>query len=163
VKHLRAVPFQILFLFSSWELLFPGRVEALQMHPPSEGLLVHQITHFLFALSMGVFIYWLRQRALIQKAPWRSIQYSAFFFIIWNINDMIIHHLDNSAALFERAGVSAWRGWIQSAEASDWLTGLYYLGKMDHLLCVPAVVFLYIGLKKLLDEVRLSHSPEVGS
>jgi hypothetical protein len=151
----------MLFLLVCGELLFAGRVEALQMHPPSEGPLVHQITHFLFAFSMGILIFWLRQRALVQKPAWRNIQYSALFLIIWNINDMIVHYLDDSVALFQTVGIGAWHGWILPMQASDWLTVFYYLGKMDHLFCVPAIIFLYIGLKQLLNEARHSSLPEI--
>lgn len=159
MKRFGAVSIHILLLLACWDLLFSSRVEALQMHPSTEGPLVHQITHFLFALSMGVFIYWLRQRGLVKKRAWRNIQFSAFFFIIWNINDMLVHYMDDGPALFETVGMGAWGGWIQPARASNWLTILYYVGKMDHLLCLPAIVFLYVGLRQLLDEGRRS-SPE---
>jgi len=33
--------------------------------------------------------------------------------------------------------------------AESWIDYFYFLLKMDHLLCVPALIFLYIGLKRI--------------
>ena len=41
---------------------------------------------------------------------------------------------------------------VSAPEGSEWLEYLYYLAKLDHLLCVPAMVLLYIALKKILKE-----------
>jgi hypothetical protein len=35
-----------------------------------------------------------------------------------------------------------------------WLSTVYYLAKLDHLLCVPAMIFLMLGLRHMLKEVR---------
>jgi hypothetical protein len=34
------------------------------------------------------------------------------------------------------------------------VTVVYYLVKFDHVLCVPAIVLLYIGLHRLLQQAR---------
>ena len=39
---------------------------------------------------------------------------------------------------------------VESIQGQDSLPILYYLLKLDHLLCVPAMFFLYYGLKTIL-------------
>ena len=39
----------------------------------------------------------------------------------------------------------------------------YYIAKLDHLLCVPALIFLYIGLKRLLESGRPESAGNVPS
>ena len=41
---------------------------------------------------------------------------------------------------------------ITTAPGYDWLALVYYLAKLDHLLCVPALFMLFMGLRRLLRE-----------
>jgi len=50
---------------------------ATQAHNAPEGLYAHQLAHVFFIISMGVLIYWLRERKLVQAVGWRYIQYAA--------------------------------------------------------------------------------------
>jgi len=56
-----------------------------QAHSAPEGLYAHQLAHIFFTVSMGVLIYWLRERQLVQSLGWRYIQYAPLFFILWNL------------------------------------------------------------------------------
>ena len=47
--------------------------------------------------------------------------------------------------------LNPWTIQITDTFGSDLLKVLYYVAKLDHLLCVPAIVFLYLGLKRLLE------------
>ena len=58
---------------------------ATQGHGAPEGLFAHQLAHIFFIISMAVLTYWLRERKLVQAVGWRYIQYSALFFILWNV------------------------------------------------------------------------------
>ena len=40
------------------------------------------------------------------------------------------------------------------------LAWLYYLLKLDHLLCVPAMCFLFVGLRRLLKSAPLEGGPQ---
>ena len=139
-------------LWSAW-LLF-GLTDiagATQVHSQPEGLYAHQIAHLFFAFSMGILIYWLRDRQLVREKGWRLVQYAALFFILWNIDTIVVHYLDAREDMFQIVNHGrSWRAQIQSVNGSSARTALYYFLKMDHLLCVPAVVFLYAGLRQLL-------------
>ncbi len=124
------------------------------MHLAPEGLYIHQMGHILLSFSMGILIYWLRERRLVQAAGWRYIQYAAVFFILWNIDSMVAHYFDERNDIFERIDAGTWHGYVHLTH-EDWeLALMYYLAKMDHLLALPAMVFLYAGLRRLLEQAR---------
>ena len=145
-----------LFLF----LAFPGRAAATQVHPAEEGVYVHQLGHFFFIISMGILIYWLRRRGLTRESGWRFIQYSAFFFILWNLDAVIVHYLEDVRDVFEVQGSGQWNLWVHEVYGHSTLSLLYYICRMDHLLCVPAVILFYIGLSHLLKHTGTNGLPE---
>lgn len=133
-------------------LLFPGTAAATQVHPPEEGVWVHQLGHVAFILSMAALIYWLRQRKLNRMSGWRYIQFSALFGILWNIDAIVVHYIEDMEDIFEFVDVGELDRWIHVVGGHDYLSLLYYFGRMDHLLCVPTILFLYLGLKHLLHD-----------
>jgi hypothetical protein len=137
-------------------LVFPEPAAATQVHVPSEGLYVHQIAHLFFALAMAILLYWLRERQLVKQRGWRLIQLAAFFFILWNIDAFAVHILDDRSDLFTTIDKGTWHESIQFDRNIELLAILYYLGKMDHLLCVPAMILLYLGLRSLLEDAEQS-------
>ena len=122
---------------------------ATQTHGEPEGLFVHQMAHLFFVFSMGLLIYWLRQRNLVQQKGWRYIQYSALLFILWNIDTFGVHLLDEQVDLIQIRQLDAWHLQIDTAARYRHLGFIYYIAKLDHLLCVPALLCLYLGLKRL--------------
>jgi hypothetical protein len=133
----------------------PGQALATQAHGAPEGIIAHQLAHIFFIVSMGVLIFWLRERDLVRQAGWRYIQYAALFLAIWNVDTFTVHLLDEQLALVTVERLGVWRIRISTAVGTPWLGRLYYLAKLDHLLCVPALLFLYIGLKKLRGQKEL--------
>ena len=131
-------------------VLLPNTVLATQGHGGIEGVYVHQLAHLFFILSMGILIYWLRERGLVAEKGWRYIQYAAFFFILWNIDTVLVHALDDQFKIIEVQRIGRWQIHLIDHFDSAALRTVYYLAKLDHLLCVPALVFLYLGLKRLL-------------
>lgn len=127
-------------------------VWATQTHGEPEGLFVHQMAHLFFIFSMGLLIYWLRQRNLAKLKAWRYIQYSAMLFILWNIDTFGVHLLDEHADLVQIQRLDNWHLKINTAGGYGCLGFIYYIGKLDHLLCVPALLYLYLGLKRLYCE-----------
>ena len=126
---------------------------ATQAHSAPEGLYAHQLAHIFFIVSMGVLIYWLRARQLVKMVGWRHIQYAALFFILWNMDAFCVHLLEEQIALVEVQRLDGWQIRISSPPNAGLPYGwLYYAAKLDHLLCVPALLFLYSGLKRLLNE-----------
>ncbi|MFO8082937.1 MAG: hypothetical protein R6U27_01305 [Desulfobacterales bacterium] len=132
-------------------LLLPDMTMATQAHGDPEGIYAHQLAHLFFMLSMVIFIYWLRQRNLIAKSGWRYIQYAAFCFILWNIS-VILVHLSDEQTMWVRVQQVDTRHIQVLSSLGSWMEAIYYLAKMDHLICVPALLFLFFGLKKLADE-----------
>ena len=128
----------------------PEQVLATQGHGGIEGVYAHQIAHIFFLISMGVLIYWLRQRGLVLESGWRYIQYAAFFLILWNLDTILVHALDDQFRLIATERIDTWHIRITDQENRLFLKLVYYMAKLDHLLCVPAIVCLYIGLRRLL-------------
>ena len=142
-------------------LLFTEPAFATQAHSAPEGLYAHQLAHIFFIFSMGVLIYWLRARQLVQSDGWRYIQYAALFFILWNLDAFFVHLLEEQLAVLNVQRISFWKININAASQSKALVWLYYAAKLDHLLCVPALLFLYFGLRRLLKETETTSSRTV--
>ena len=142
----------LLFLLAllSAHLLLPQASLATQAHGEPEGILAHQLAHLFFIVSMGVLIYWLRERRLVVDKAWRWIQYSALFFILWNVDTFIAHLLDEQLRLVKVTRIGLWDIHIDTKGAPPWLGWLYYILKLDHLLCVPALAFLLGGLRRVV-------------
>lgn len=122
---------------------------ATQTHGQPEGLVVHQLAHLFFIISMGILEFWLRKRNLVQDKGWRFIHLSAVFFLLWNLDAMLVHFLEEQVHLLQTGGLSLWKQTITTPEGFAGLGVLYYLAKFDHLLCVPAMFFLFYGLRTL--------------
>jgi hypothetical protein len=135
-------------------LLLAQPALATQAHSAPEGLYAHQLAHIFFTVSMGVLIYWLRERQLVQSVGWRYIQYAALFFILWNLDAFSVHLLDEQLAIIDVRRIDPWKIGLSAANDSKTLIWLYYVAKLDHLLCVPALLFLYFGLRRLLRETE---------
>lgn len=139
--------FLITGIFIKNILFDPAFAFATQSHSDPEGLYVHQFSHLFFVFSMGILIFWLRLRNLIHEKGWRYIQYSAFLFIFWTIDAFTVHFLDEQYKWIQVTRLDLWN--IKIDAQFSFISWLYYIVKLDHILCVPAMIFLYLGLKKL--------------
>jgi len=128
-------------------LLAADTALATQTHGQPEGLYVHQMAHIFFIISMGSLEFWLRQRNLTREKGWKYIQLSAVLFMLWNINAAVVHFMDEHLSLLGIAKIDFWHMQIEIIPGQEGLALLYYVLKLDHLLCVPAMFFLYYGLK----------------
>lgn len=147
----------LFFLALCWLVIFaPNPALATQGHGGIEGVYAHQIAHLFFIISMGGLIYWLRQRGLVRERGWQLIRLSAFFFILWNLDAFLVHFLDDQMEIIQVHRIGLWQIRLTDLYNSDILKRFYYFAKLDHLLCVPAIVFLYLGLKRLVKEQRLN-------
>jgi hypothetical protein len=128
----------------------------LQSHAtPEEGFYSHQLGHLFFILSMVVFAFWLQKTRLVRSRGWRLLQISCFFFILWNLDAVIGHEIElwlSESRQFMPAG----RGTLK-AGSGILIPTLYFLLKLDHFLCVPAMILLLLGLRRLAAD-----SPEQG-
>jgi hypothetical protein len=126
---------------------------ATQTHGGLEGLFVHQMAHLFFMFSMGFLIFWLRKWHLTLSLSWRYIQYAAFFFIVWNLDTVVSHWMLEQSGLIKIRNLPPMQIQIVPMEGRSWLATAYYITKLDHLFCVPALVFLFLGLRRLLSTV----------
>ncbi|MBI5551225.1 MAG: hypothetical protein HY911_06920 [Desulfobacterales bacterium] len=130
----------------------PSAAWAIQAHGGVEGVYVHQMAHLFFAFSMGLLIYWLRRRRLVSLKGWRYIQYAALWFIAWNGDAFLGHWLEEQSGLMDSQRIGLMHISLNMAQGFEWLAPVYYLVKLDHLLCVPAMLCLFLGLRRLLRE-----------
>jgi hypothetical protein len=130
----------------------PLEASAIQLHTSSEGIITHQVGHLFFLFSMVALIFTITGKGLNTQKGWRLIQYSAFFFIVWNLDVLAAHFLDNQMRLVEIENLSWDRIRINVQNGSVGLAWIYYFLKLDHLLCVPAMLLLYRGLSRLVKE-----------
>jgi hypothetical protein len=134
---------------------------ATQAHGDPEGIYVHQLAHLFFMLSMVILIYWLRQRKLVGQTGWKFLQYAAVFFILWNASVMLVHFLDEQARLVTVENITTWQIRVSSS-MGRWAEITYCIAKLDHLICVPALLFLFLGLRKLVTETKKSPEEKIG-
>ena len=135
-------------------ILLPVDGYATQLHASSEGIITHQVGHLFFLFSMVVLIFTVTGKGLDQQKGWRLIQYSAFFFILWNLDAITAHFFDNQILAVKIENISLTKMKIVTSNNSPLLAWFYYVLKLDHLLCVPAMLFLYKGLSNLVEEQR---------
>lgn len=138
----------------------PVPAHATQAHGGIEGVVVHQMAHIVFLVAMALLIYWLRQHELTDNPGWQRIQYAAVFFLLWNINAFVVHLLEEQVDILDLAQIGPWQLKVQAQPAFEWAAWLYYVVKLDHLLCVPAMICLYSGLKRLLKVQPSAAQPE---
>jgi hypothetical protein len=145
----------LLFLILTFFLPVADLALATQARGNPEGIYAHQLAHLFFMLSMVILIYRLRKRKLIRYTGWSYIQYAAFFFILWNVNVMLVHFLDEQAMLVTVERISTWQIRVSSS-LGKWTEITYYVARLDHLICVPAFLFLLLGLKRLIADTETS-------
>lgn len=142
----RTLPFLVATFLWLFLLGAGDRVLALQVHPEPEGLYSHQIAHLFFILSMAILVFWLRKRGLVAEAGWRLIQWGCIMFIVWNAGAFVGHAIE--AQMAEEAFVG--KGWSRALLVQNAISpGIYLFLKMDHLSCFPAILLLYLGLRKI--------------
>jgi hypothetical protein len=93
-------------------------------------------------------------KGLDQHRGWRLIQISAFFFILWNLDVVVAHFLDNQIHIVRLENISLEQVRVATDNGSRILAWTYYVLKLDHLLCVPAMILFYKGLSSLVAERR---------
>lgn len=135
-------------------ILRPQDGYATQLHASSEGIITHQIGHLFFLFSMVVLIFTVTGKGLHKQKGWRLIQYAAFFFILWNLDAITAHFFDNQIHAVKIENISIGKMKLVTSNDSYVLAWFYYILKLDHLLCVPAMLFLYQGLSNLVDDQR---------
>ncbi|MFH1155123.1 MAG: hypothetical protein V1793_15025 [Pseudomonadota bacterium] len=140
-----------LILIGMFCILDSQAAYATQMHSNSEGIIVHQLGHMFFLVSMAILIFTINGKELNREKGWKLLQYSAFLFILWNLDAALAHFLDNQINAVTVTMTDNWQTTITARNSSRFLAVAYYILKLDHLLCVPAIVLFYKGLCQILE------------
>jgi len=136
----------------SWTILSPDPAFATCDYGRIEGVHTHQLAHIFFIISMGILIYRLRIKKPHLSSGWKFIQYSALFFILWSLDAFAVHFLNEQFYIIQVKTIGPWQIKINDCFDNNLLKVFYYLARMDYLLFMPAFIFLYYGLKRLLKE-----------
>ena len=136
----------------SWTILCPDPALATCDYGRPEGVHTHQLAHIFFIISMGILIYRLRGKKPNLSSGWKFIQYSAIFFILWSLDAFAVHFMDEQFNIIQIKTIGLWQIKINDCFDNNLLKVFYYLARMDYLLFIPAVFFLYYGLMRLLKE-----------
>lgn len=127
--------------------VFPSPALALQTHAAPEGLYAHQIGHVFFAIAMFGFALRIWRSRLRKEQSWRLMFVGAVLFALWNGWAFLGHIV---TMLIPQADFSRGSDGLKSILAlHSPVDVIYYLLKMDHLLCIPAMVFIYLALKRM--------------
>jgi hypothetical protein len=146
-KHMKSSTDKVVAAFVIGLFLsVPDPVLAFQSHTGYEGLCVHQLAHVFFAVTMGILAYWLQANRFTDQRGWRLVQISCLLFIIWNMDAFFGHWVEHRIPDGSLIGPPDWTQRIYVNV--DWVTA-YYVLKMDHLWCVPAIVCLFAGIRLL--------------
>ena len=121
-------------------LISTSEAYAAQSHNIAEGLCVHQVAHALFAIAMLSLIVRLQLTKAVKDRGWRYIQIAAFFFLLWNLDNILVHWMAELIpdSLFHGSP----HNWSQRLELTNWTARLFYWGRLDWLLSVPALFYL---------------------
>jgi hypothetical protein len=144
----------LISLIPVWLLVLPAPAFAIQLHTGNAGIIAHQIGHLFFLFAMVALMFTINSQGLIRQKGWRQIQYGALFFIFWNLDTLVAHFLDNQIEVVRIETLSISKMAIVTQSDSQLLAVIYYFLKMDHLWCVPAMIFLFMGLDNLLKAQR---------
>jgi len=120
---------------------------AIQSHPTPEGLYVHQIAHVCFIVSMAFLAYWLEINRFTAQKGWRYIQIAAILFLCWNIIAVSGHWVEERVPKELFVGEPDWSQRLVLGQ-NKW-ADVFYILKLDHLVSVPAIIFLFRGIKHL--------------
>ena len=132
-------------------LVMPDAAWALQAHGPPEGIYIHQMAHIFFFGSL-LYLYRDLNYTSIRDGGWRYLRWFCLLMLVWNIVAFIGHavtyylapeHIANAGSFFHSRLLGPMTGGKT----------LFYITRFDHLLAVPALFFLYLGLRTLYAQV----------
>ncbi|MBW1635467.1 MAG: hypothetical protein JRC87_05705 [Deltaproteobacteria bacterium] len=126
-------------------ILLPGQSMALQTHGAPEGMYVHQMAHILYMAAMG-YLYWDTKRSTFPGRGWIYLRIFCFFTILWNFLAIMGHAATQHLHPGDFTHVN---GYLFSKVNMPltFVKFIYYTAKLDHLLAVPSMFFLYMSLR----------------
>lgn len=140
-------------------LALTGDAWALQTHNGAEGVVVHQFAHIQYMGALG-YLLWDIRRSAFTGIGWLYLQRFCWLMMLWNGIAFIGHFaqfaLPNEAISTEDGYLSALL--LLPFSFGKWI---YYITALDHLLCTPALFFLFLAMRSFYRSV-LRESGEGG-
>jgi hypothetical protein len=101
---------------------------------------------------MVLLVYWLEKNRFVEEKCWRRIQIACLLLILWNIvafaGHIVAKHVDPALIVGESGSI----GQRILFQQSPWAR-YYYVLHLDHLLCVPAMLGLFLGIRSLCRQI----------
>lgn len=134
---------------------------AVQPHGEAEGPVVHLMAHLLLFVALLLWLYVLHTRPPDTGLSWRSLKLSLLFFLLWDMDHLFIHWFAGGMYPDIRdAGVSLVGDYFVGPRTL--LTLLYYMGRFDHLLCVPGLWFFTSALRDFSEVIEKRRQSRAG-
>lgn len=145
------LPWVVGFLLGS--MIFPSPALAFIPHwDPKEAFFIRQFSYLFFMVAMIFFIYELKLERLPHHRGFRLLTWASVFFALWNfdcfIGQWIALHFEAQVAEGPQ-GIFSQR--LNMANLGNWIN---YFTKLDHLLLVPAFIYLYLGIREFLRQAQ---------
>lgn len=123
----------------------PESVMALQVHGPPEGLYVHQMAHVHYLIAL-VFFLWYIRRAAFTGQGWRYLQFFCLIMALWNILAFAGHY---AATQVDAKSLVQSSHYLSTRLLPPFTANnlLFYLAKLDHLVCAPALFCLFMAIR----------------
>ncbi len=142
-------------------LCWSGPAWAVQAHGQAEGPVVHLMAHLLLFVALLLLLYVLHTRPPDTGLSWRSLKLSLLFFLLWDLDHLFIHGFAGEMfADIRDSGVSLVGDYFVGPRTL--LNFFYYLGRFDHLLCVPALWFFAIALRDFCEVIEKRRQSRAG-
>ena len=125
--------------------LFPGEAMALQVHNGSEGLVVHQLAHVQYLGALG-YLLWDIRRSSFSGIGWLHLQRFCWLMMFWNVLAFFGHF---SQVALPGEEISTEDGYLSALLLLpvSFNKLFYYVSALDHLLCAPALFFLFLAMR----------------
>ncbi len=123
-------------------LFFPGPVWAVQGHGGAEGLVSHQLGHLLFFFGMAFLLWQVRKRKW-RGSGWKNFVGFLYCILLWNTLTFTGHWLRE---IVERNHFIVSKGKTIAYQITSLTDLIFYLSRLDHLVLVPAFMFLALAL-----------------
>ena len=118
---------------------------ALQTHGGVEGVVVHQFAHIQYLGALG-YLFWDIRRSSFVGVGWLYLQRFCLLMMAWNGIAFIGHFAQMKLG---EGSISTEDGYLSAllllpVTFDKWV---YYITALDHLVCVPALFFLYLAMR----------------
>lgn len=124
-------------------LLIPSPAWAVQAHGGAEGLVSHQLGHILFFGGMAFLLFQVQRKGWVDSG-WQRFKIFLILILFWNIVTFTGHWLKE----YVPAGKYILQeGQVVAFRISGFADALFYICSLDHLVLVPAFIFLALALR----------------